>query len=75
MIKIVDGSLLDATEDILCHQVNCQGNMGAGVAKLLLISILNLDLFIKTIVKEQCYIMILPLYWEIYIYLAVKMVI
>ena len=32
MIRIVDGSLLDATEDILCHQVNCQGVMGSGVA-------------------------------------------
>ena len=32
MIKIVDGSLLDATEDILCHQVNCQGVMGSGIA-------------------------------------------
>ena len=32
MINIVDGSLLDATEDILCHQVNCQGVMGSGIA-------------------------------------------
>ena len=32
MIKVVNGSLLDATEDILCHQVNCQGVMGSGVA-------------------------------------------
>lgn len=33
MIKIVYGNLLDAKEDIICHQVNCQGVMGAGVAK------------------------------------------
>ena len=33
MIKIVDGSLLDATETILCHQVNCQGVMGSGIAR------------------------------------------
>lgn len=33
MIKIVTGNLLDAKEDVICHQVNCQGVMGAGVAK------------------------------------------
>ena len=32
MIKTVYGNILDATEDIICHQVNCQGVMGAGVA-------------------------------------------
>lgn len=33
MIKIIKGNLLDSTEDIICHQVNCQGVMGSGVAK------------------------------------------
>lgn len=33
MIKIVEGNILDATEDIIGHQVNCQGVMGAGLAK------------------------------------------
>lgn len=33
MIKIIDGDLLNATEDIICHQVNCQGVMGSGVAR------------------------------------------
>lgn len=33
MIKIVKGNLLDATEDIIAHQVNCRGVMGAGVAR------------------------------------------
>lgn len=33
MIAIVNGNLLDATEDIIGHQVNCQGVMGSGVAK------------------------------------------
>lgn len=33
MVKIVNGNLLDATEDLICHQVNCQGVMGSGVAK------------------------------------------
>lgn len=33
MIKIVEGNILNATEDIICQQVNCQGVMGAGLAK------------------------------------------
>ncbi|QIW89780.1 Poa1p-like Appr-1''-p processing protein [Bacillus phage Izhevsk] len=32
MIKVVDGDLLKAKEDILGHQVNCQGVMGSGIA-------------------------------------------
>lgn len=35
MIKIVEGNLLNATEDIIGHQVNCMGVMGSGVAKAL----------------------------------------
>lgn len=31
-VKIVNGDLLDASEDIFGHQVNCQGVMGSGVA-------------------------------------------
>lgn len=33
MIRIVYGNLLDAKEDIICHQVNARGVMGSGVAK------------------------------------------
>jgi O-acetyl-ADP-ribose deacetylase (regulator of RNase III) len=33
MVKIINGNLLDATEDIICHQVNCRGAMNSGVAK------------------------------------------
>lgn len=33
MIKFVEGDLLEAEEDIIGHQVNCQGVMGSGVAK------------------------------------------
>jgi O-acetyl-ADP-ribose deacetylase (regulator of RNase III) len=33
MIKIVNGDLLDAKENIICHQVNCQAKMNSGVAK------------------------------------------
>lgn len=33
MIKIVNGNLLDSSAKYICHQVNCQGVMGSGVAK------------------------------------------
>lgn len=33
MVKIIDGNLLEADVDIICHQVNCQGVMGVGLAK------------------------------------------
>lgn len=32
-VQIIRGDLLEADVDIICHQVNCQGVMGAGVAK------------------------------------------
>jgi O-acetyl-ADP-ribose deacetylase (regulator of RNase III) len=32
MIKIIEGNILDAPEDIICQQVNCQGVMGSGLA-------------------------------------------
>lgn len=32
MIKIIDGNLFDSTANIICHQCNCQGIMGSGVA-------------------------------------------
>jgi len=33
LIKIVDGDILEAKEDIICHSCNCQGVMGGGIAK------------------------------------------
>lgn len=30
---LINGNLLDAKADFICHQVNCQGKMGSGVAK------------------------------------------
>ena len=33
MITIMDGDLFNAPEGLICHQVNCKGNMGRGVAK------------------------------------------
>lgn len=32
MIKIIDGNLFDSNANIICHQCNCQGVMGSGVA-------------------------------------------
>lgn len=29
----INGNILDATTDVIAHQVNCQGVMGAGLAK------------------------------------------
>lgn len=33
MINFVKGNLLDSPCDYICHQVNCRGVMGAGIAK------------------------------------------
>jgi len=33
MINIIDGDILQAKEGIICHQVNCKGVMGSGLAK------------------------------------------
>lgn len=33
IIKIVDGDILQAKENIICHSCNCQGVMGGGIAK------------------------------------------
>ena len=33
MIKYVQGNLLDSDCEFICHQVNCKGVMGAGIAK------------------------------------------
>lgn len=30
---LIDGDLLDADAEFICHQVNCQGKLGSGVAK------------------------------------------
>ncbi|MCL2026729.1 MAG: macro domain-containing protein [Leptospirales bacterium] len=32
-IKIINGNLFDTDANIICHQVNCKGVMGSGVAK------------------------------------------
>lgn len=32
-VKVVDGDLLSTKAKYICHQVNCQGKMGSGVAR------------------------------------------
>ena len=32
MIKQIEGNIFDCKEDIICHQTNCQGVMGHGIA-------------------------------------------
>jgi O-acetyl-ADP-ribose deacetylase (regulator of RNase III) len=32
-ITIIDGDLFDTKAEFICHQVNCMGRMGSGVAK------------------------------------------
>lgn len=32
-VKIIDGDLFQTTAPVICHQVNCRGKMGSGVAK------------------------------------------
>lgn len=32
-MKVEKGNILDVENGIICHQVNCQGKMGAGLAK------------------------------------------
>ena len=32
MIKIINGDLFDTHAEAICHQVNCQGVMGSGIA-------------------------------------------
>lgn len=31
--RVINGNILDAKVDFICHQVNCQGKMNSGVAK------------------------------------------
>ena len=33
-VKIIDGDLFSTSAKYICHQVNCQGKMGSGVAKI-----------------------------------------
>lgn len=34
-VKIIDGDLFNTNAKYICHQVNCQGRMGSGVAKII----------------------------------------
>lgn len=50
MITWKTGSILDATEDFILHQVNCQGTMGAGLAR----QIANKWFIVKTEYVDHC---------------------
>jgi O-acetyl-ADP-ribose deacetylase (regulator of RNase III) len=50
MIKIINGNILNAKENIICHQVNCKGVMGAGLAK----QIVDKYPFIYPVYKKYC---------------------
>ena len=34
-VKIIDGDLFSASSRYICHQVNCRGRMGSGIAKVI----------------------------------------
>lgn len=47
---IVNGDVLQAKEDIICHQVNCLGKMGAGLA----LQIKKQFPYVYQLYKEKC---------------------
>ena len=52
MVKIVNGNILNAKENIICHQVNVQGVMGGGVARQLADQYKGLEQFYSLHCKE-----------------------
>lgn len=52
MIKIVNGDILNCTEDIIVHQVNVEGVMGGGVARQLALQYPGLEEFYSKHCKE-----------------------
>lgn len=52
MIKIVKGDLLEATEDVIIHQTNCQGVMGGGVAYQIKVKYPEIDKEYKELCNE-----------------------
>lgn len=53
MINIINGNILNCTEDIICHQVNCQGYMGGGVARQLANQYKGLEEDYRIVCKED----------------------
>lgn len=47
MIKHVDENLLQVQADVIAHQVNCQGVMGAGIAKQIRNRLLSREQFLE----------------------------
>lgn len=52
MIKVKNGNILNAKENIICHQVNVQGVMGGGIAKQLADCYEGLERFYSKHCKE-----------------------
>lgn len=53
MIRIIEGDILQAQQDIIGHQVNCKGVMGAGLAKQIKMNYPNVFEEYKQLCKEQ----------------------
>ncbi|WP_024428304.1 macro domain-containing protein [Bacillus safensis] len=53
MIRIVERNILDTTKNIICHQVNCKGVMGAGLAKQIKSKYPNVYKDYKQLCKDQ----------------------
>ena len=53
MVKVKNGNLLEANEDILVHQVNVDGVMGGGVARQLANQYQGLEEFYSKYCKEK----------------------
>jgi O-acetyl-ADP-ribose deacetylase (regulator of RNase III) len=45
MIRGVNGNVFDSRHSIICHQVNCRGVMGAGIAKTVKEEMITADHF------------------------------
>lgn len=53
MINIVNGNILDCNEDIIVHQVNCQGTMEGGVARQLALQYPRLEKDYRAVCEEN----------------------
>jgi len=73
MVKVVKSNLLDCTEDIIVHQVNCEGSMGGGVARQLALQYPDLEKNYNNFCSEYAY-NYLQLKGEVFIYFTKKII-
>jgi len=52
MLIIKKGNILEAEENLICHQVNCLGSFGGGLA----LQIANKYPFVAKECKKRCYL-------------------